>query len=82
MNTFQKLCVQFVERADYMGLKGKARETECLAFFVGASSALQTIDHPDKGHVLGCTAMIIASRGYGEVKRIADEALREHANAA
>ena len=82
MNTFQKLCVQFVERSDYLGLKGKARDAECLAFFVGASTALQTVDHADKGHVLGCTAMIIASRGYGEVKRIADEALREQAKAA
>jgi hypothetical protein len=74
MNTFQSLCVQFVERVEYLGLKGKARETECLAFFVGAASALQTVGHPDAGHVLGCTSMIVSTRGYGEVARVAKEA--------
>jgi hypothetical protein len=74
MNMFQTLCVQFVERAEYLGLKGKAREAQCLSFFVGAATALQNIDHPEAGHLLGCTSMILTVRGYGEVVKVAKEA--------
>jgi hypothetical protein len=74
MNMFQKLCCQFVERANYLGLKGKSREVECLAFMVGAATVLQNTDHPEAGHVLGCVSMILTVRGYSEVVRVAMEA--------
>lgn len=74
MNMFQTLCVQFVERVEQFGLKGKARETECFGFFVGAATVLQNIDHPEAGHVLGCVSMILSVRGYIEVARVAKEA--------
>lgn len=80
MNMFQTLCVRFVERVEHLGLKGQKREAECLAFFVGAATALQAIEHPEAEHVTGCTHLIIASRGYMEVARVAKEA-REKAAA-
>lgn len=82
MNTFQSLCCAFVERAEYLGLKGKNREIECLGFFVGAATALQNTNHPDAGHVLGCVSMILTVRGYGEVARVAKEAMAEAQKAA
>ena len=82
MNMFQTLCCQFVERVETIGLKGKARETECFAFFIGASTVLQNLDHPEAGHVLGCVSMILSVRGYGEVARVAKDAKAEAVKAA
>lgn len=74
MNTIQTLCVNFVERAEYLNLKGKKRDEAAIEFLVGAASALQITNHAEANHVLTCVAMAICPRGYGEVKRIADEA--------
>ncbi len=82
MNMFQTLCIQFVERAEYLGLKGKAREAQCLSFFVGAATVLQNLNHPEAGHVLGCVSMILTVRGYGEVVKVAKEAQAQQRAAA
>lgn len=74
MNMLQKLCVKFVTRAENFSMKGKKRDELAIEFLVGAASALQEINHPEYEHVINCVAMIICVRGYGEVKRIADDA--------
>ncbi len=82
MNTLQRMCVEYVKHFDNPELKDRAQNIQCLSYFAGASMALKIYDHPAKDVVLIFTQHIIAPRGYGEVKRIADEALREHAHSA
>jgi hypothetical protein len=74
MNMLQKLSIKFVERATALNLKGKARDNECLSFFVGAHAAMEMADHPEAEYVKTCGALIICIRGYGEVARIAKNA--------
>lgn len=75
MNMLQTLCVKFVERAEFQQLKGKKRDELAIEFLIGAATALQVSNHEEANHVLNCVAMIICVRGYGEVKRIADDAI-------
>ena len=82
MNMLQRLCIQFVERAEYFELKGKNRDKLAIEFLVGTATALQNAEHPEANHVLNCVAMIIVVRGYAEVKRIAMDALEENNKAA
>jgi hypothetical protein len=53
-----------------------------LAFFIGAATVLQNLDHPEAGHVLGCVSMILTVRGYGEVVKVAKEAQAQQRAAA
>ena len=78
MNMLQRLCIQFVERADHFEMKGKSRDKLAIEFLVGAATALQNTNHEEADHVLKCVAFIIAVRGYAEVKRIAMDAQEEN----
>ena len=68
------LCKQFVARAEHLGMKGKARDNAAIEFFAGALAALDAINHADVNHVATVTQLVICTRGYSEVKRIAEKA--------
>ena len=72
-HTVKKLAGLFIERCAHLGYSGKKRDQLALEFFVGASTALTGINHPDGQCVLNVTAMLIATRGYGEVVRLASD---------
>jgi len=74
MNMVQTIACKFVERSEALGYKGVKRDIAALDFFVGAASALRSAGHPESEHVGSVAVMIIATRGYVEVKRIAVEA--------
>lgn len=54
-------------------LKGKKQHEMTLAFFVGAWSGLCAVEHPDAAWVGRFTTLLIATRGFDEVKRVLAE---------
>jgi hypothetical protein len=61
----RELAVSFVERAKYLGLKGKARDNAVLDFFCGAACALEKVGKHEEAQQVGMTAaMILSTRGY------------------
>lgn len=72
MNQLKTACRKFVERAEYLGYKGKRRDEAALDFICGWAGAMADAKHPELNHITNCLAMIIAVRGYAEVKRIAE----------
>jgi len=66
----------FIERAKALGLKGKRRDDEAVAYFLGAY-ALATMDakrtHDDAlaKHIGTVTELCVATRGYSAVERLA-----------
>jgi hypothetical protein len=71
-NQLKIACTKFVWRAEYLGLTGKKRDTAAIDFLSGYGCALEAAKHPETDHFTGCLAMIIAVRGYSEVKLIAE----------
>lgn len=72
MTMLKTLCKTFVQRAEHQGLKGKARDTAAIEFMVGAFAALEASKHPEANHVGTYTQLAICTRGYSEVKRVAE----------
>lgn len=73
MTMLKTLCKTFVERAEHQGLKGKARDTAAIEFMVGAYAALTATEHPEANHVGTNLQLVICTRGYSEVKRVAEK---------
>lgn len=72
MTMLKTLCKAFVQRADHQNLKGKKRDDMALEFMVGAYAALAAAKHPEAEHVGAVVAMVICTRGFSEVKKIAE----------
>ena len=75
--TLKMLAQRFVARSEQLGYKGKQRDTMTMEFFVGCCIALDAAGHEDAPCVLASTAYLIATRGYGEVVRLASEEERK-----
>jgi len=69
----KKLCRRCVTRQDLLQVTGKRREELSFEFLMGAAAALQEVDHPETQHVVQVAALLIAPRGFAEIKRIAEE---------
>lgn len=67
-----RLALASVDQLDT--LSGKKREDANIAFWCGAASAMHEIGHPSAGHLNRLIALVIATRGYAEVKNIAEKA--------
>jgi hypothetical protein len=65
------LCKTFVNRANELNLKGKARDAALIDFMVGACAVLHELKDPAYEHVMGVTAMVFTVRGFKECERIA-----------
>jgi hypothetical protein len=65
------LCKTFVNRANELGMKGKARDAALIEFMVGACMVLHITKHDAYEHVMGVTAMVLTVRGFKECERIA-----------
>lgn len=66
------LCESFIGRAELQELKGKKRDTAAIEFMCGAIAALDAVGKVDEAnHLAMVTAMLICTRGYDEVERIA-----------
>ena len=72
INMVDRLAIAAVEQLDT--LTGKKREDANIAFWCGAASAMHELGHPRTEHVNRVIALVIATRGYAEVKNIADKA--------
>jgi len=71
--TTRALAKGFVERATAQGLKGKRRDDAVLDYFCGAYIALKAIGETDCAHHVGTiTGLVLATRGYDEVVRLAN----------
>jgi hypothetical protein len=77
MNMVQSLAIKFVERSEALGYKGVKRDNAALDFFVGAGAALRIVGHAEAAHVENVAVMLVAMRGFGELKRIRDEVVAE-----
>jgi hypothetical protein len=57
---------------DALQLKGTRRDNEALSYLCGFTAALEATGHPDKAHLERVLVMLIATRGFAEVKRTAE----------
>jgi hypothetical protein len=55
-------------------LKGKKRDEMTIAYWLGAWASLQAVDHENAEWVGRVTTLLIATRGYSEALRMANEA--------
>lgn len=77
--TVQAIAKVFVSRADATGLKGKKADAAALEFFLGAYAGAHACSNGDETseagklakHILLVASLIIATRGYKEVQRLA-----------
>jgi len=77
--TLKSIAERFIARVEHLEFKGKQRDKLALEFFVGCCVGLEIAGHPDAQCVLNTTALLIATRGYGEVVRIASDDERREA---
>lgn len=78
MTTLEKVCIAFVNRAEALGMKGVKRDEAALHYLLGAYAALEATEQKaDANHIGAVCAMVISTRGYSEVHRIAQHALKE-----
>lgn len=82
LTMLKTLCKAFVQRSEALNLKGKKREDAAFEFLIGAHTALAAVNHPEADHVRTVTTFIIATQGFREVKRIAEQAEAEEKAAA
>ena len=68
------LCVMFVSRSVTQDFKGKRRDALALEFFLGAVTGLQLSDHPEADRVRMFTVLLVATRGYSEIVKVAERA--------
>lgn len=74
MNLLQTLATQFVSRATAQDMKGKSRDQKAIEFFCGAIGALDASAQNDNARwIERVTAILICTRGYSEVQRIAKQ---------
>lgn len=65
----QKLSATMVERAQALNLPKRQLNDATMHFFIGATAAFVHAGHPSSDHIGMVAAMILAPRGYDEVKR-------------
>lgn len=71
-NMLRKACYAALERADIQGLpKGKRKDQAAFEFMCGVATGLQLAGHPEAGHVIGYINMVLSTRGFAEVERVA-----------
>ena len=81
MSILKELSIKMVERANALGLRGKKRDDATLDFFVGAVNALYLAGKKkDADHIATVTAMILQTRGFDEVARLAWKGEKEQAD--
>lgn len=67
-----KLARHMIERAEALNLKGKKRDAETIAYFVGASRALFLAGLTDESsHVATITMCFLVVRGYAALPELA-----------
>lgn len=65
----KRLCTRFQERVVACNLKGKRRDDEAIAYFVGAAMSLSLTSQANLAEaVSGWTSMILAMRGYKAIE--------------
>lgn len=72
----------FVARSEELGFKGKKRDDLAVEFFLGAYVGAHACANGDENspagklanNILATTSMLICTRGYSEVKRLAESA--------
>jgi hypothetical protein len=72
MTMVKKLAQGFVERAKALGYKGKKRDAAAMDYFCGALMAMREAKHPEFDHVAAVATLVLATRGYGEIEKIAN----------
>lgn len=82
MTLVQLIATKWVERERALGLKGKTADRACLEFFCGAATLAEEMQHPGRNAITATTALLIATRGAFEARRIAAEAAAEPAETA
>ena len=69
MNITKELATAFVQRSEYLGLKGKKRDDEAVAYFVGAASVLNIVGRTKESEQLSLfAAHVLAYRGFRAVE--------------
>lgn len=76
----QTVAQLFVKRSEALGYKGKRRDAAAVEFFMGAYAGAHTAANGDAAidaekyaqKILNVTVMLICTRGYAEVVRIAE----------
>lgn len=79
--SLKPIAIAFVQRAEALGMKGKSRDNAAIEFFLGAYVAAYGLAKGDAEsdagkhatHILAVTQMLVCTRGYAEVKRIAEK---------
>lgn len=67
----KRVSVAFQRRAIALGLRGKKRDVEAIAYFVGAAQAYQLIERQDLAEALTIfLAFDLTLRGYNAIERI------------
>lgn len=68
------LAQRFIERAEALGYKGKARDKAALDYFVGAATLADLqANHALAQHLGTVSALIVSVRGYFGVRELAAE---------
>lgn len=70
-NLYHKIAKQAYNRFKDVKPKGKAFENAHFEFWIGTYVTAKTIGHPEMEHLARCIHLIIATRGWSEVARIA-----------
>jgi hypothetical protein len=60
----EKLALSVIQRIDVRGIKGKARDREVIALFVGAALAMRALDKRSENLEM-YIALVLQTRGYG-----------------
>lgn len=72
MNILNQLAKQFRDRATAQGLRGKAADKAAIEFFLGAAAALGMVGKTDDmNQVINWTSLVLCTRGFREVERMA-----------
>lgn len=67
----KRVAVDFVERAEALGLKGKKRDDAALDYFLGAAAIARAQDNkPLENHIGRVALLVIATRGFKGVQDI------------
>jgi hypothetical protein len=73
LTLIEHMALNAVDRAHMMRLKGKARDNEVIALFVGAALALRVVNKQDHNFE-GWVGLVLCIRGYLECVHVAAEA--------
>lgn len=67
----QQLAERFIERAENLNYRGKARDKAALDYFIGAAQLAElSNDEESAKHIAILVTMLISTRGYSEVVRL------------